>query len=376
MLKIIISLFALTIIFLPQAFADNTLQNTSLIGEGAIIKLDIEFGEDTVKSGFERDYITNHLDAITLTFYGDKITLTEPEIKITSTGNNFRIHSVPEGILIYGHKYVNIDNYKINIYLSTDKGFSKYSVYTAAPIPDEIIIEPEPIPEKVVYVPDICMTSSHDFRTYWMQNFDINVQSFDCNVNSDPESSSDFYGRIDGVDVKVLISLDDNPVSTLSGITANNGHWDGQYYFPANISPPGEYDVDVILSYINQTITKTTAMFVINMVVGSDSTNHPPIANAGIDQTEPEHNGVNPSPPPDNILNVITLDGSASSDPDENTITYSWAQINGTDVILSDVTARQPTFTAPDLLDIDPPEAGPEDNVDLIFELTVTDSKG
>jgi len=43
------------------------------------------------------------------------------------------------------------------------------------------------------------MTSAHDYKTYWDQTFNIDIQSFDCNINSDPESSGDFHGRIDGV---------------------------------------------------------------------------------------------------------------------------------------------------------------------------------
>jgi outer membrane autotransporter protein len=42
---------------------------------------------------------------------------------------------------------------------------------------------------------------------------------------------------------------------------------------------------------------------------------------------------------------VITLDGSGSSDPDGDTITYQWTQTSGTPVTLSDATAVQPTFS-------------------------------
>jgi len=111
------------------------------------------------------------------------------------------------------------------------------------------------------------MTSSHDFKTYWRDTFNIDVQAFDGRINSNPTSSS-FEGRIDGVDVKVLLSLDNVPFATLLGVTANSGHWAGEYYFQDN-SFPGEYVIDVIVSYLGETVSKTSSMFIIGTVGGS-----------------------------------------------------------------------------------------------------------
>ncbi len=80
--------------------------------------------------------------------------------------------------------------------------------------------------------------------------------------------------------------------------------------------------------------------------------NHAPVANAGADQHQDEGT-------------LVTLDGSASTDPDGDTLEYTWTQISGPAVVLSDENAAISTFTAPDV----------EGYVDFTFELTVSDSE-
>jgi Tol biopolymer transport system component len=84
------------------------------------------------------------------------------------------------------------------------------------------------------------------------------------------------------------------------------------------------------------------------------SPNQPPLANPGPNQTA-------------NIGNMVTLDGSASSDPDgNNPLTYAWSFISapqGSTAVVNNPTSVNPTFT-PDI-------AG-----NYAVSLTVTDSLG
>ena len=81
--------------------------------------------------------------------------------------------------------------------------------------------------------------------------------------------------------------------------------------------------------------------------------NNAPTADAG------DHQAVKPGDP-------VTLNGSRSSDPDQSDpLDYSWYQTGGTPVTLSNYTAITPNFTAP--------TGNP---TLLVFELTVTDSRG
>jgi hypothetical protein len=94
-----------------------------------------------------------------------------------------------------------------------------------------------------------------------------------------------------------------------------------------------------------------TATFEMQPVINTD--NVPPIADAGADQTVIE--GA-----------VVTLNGTASSDPDNDRLSFTWSQVSGPTVALSANNLSMPAFTAPTV--------GPQ-GATLKFSLVVNDGK-
>lgn len=91
-----------------------------------------------------------------------------------------------------------------------------------------------------------------------------------------------------------------------------------------------------------------------SVTITASSGNQAPVADAGPNQNDIVGGA------------QVTLDGTGSSDSDGVVTSYTWSQIDGQSVVLSDTESPQPTFTAPD----------ESSQIVLTFQLIVEDNDG
>jgi uncharacterized protein YdeI (BOF family) len=159
------------------------------------------------------------------------------------------------------------------------------------------------------------------------------------------------------VDENTLVSLYasatsdfDNDVLTYlwtapEGITLNSSTVANPTFTAPEVSADTTYMISVVVN--NGTVDSEAEQVAITV----KNVNKLPVAKAGANQSVEE--GA-----------IFSLDGSASSDPDKNPLTFQWTSAAG--ITLSSTTAVKPTFTAPEV----------KENTKFVFSLIVSDGMG
>jgi len=265
----VLIIFALAIVITP-AFAELDLSNKKIVSlDGQLI---IEFGENI--NTFKRGYLikTPQLDYGVIKLADKTVFLSGENTNIL--GNSFSVR-LDDG-KIYAKN--NLDGtFTVKVLTVSDNGFQKQT-FASILQPIVIIESPEIIqptdktdnlsiePEEEQYIPDLIMTSSHDYTTYWKKTFNIDVQTYDGNINP---SATGFEGRINDVNITVIISNGDEVLATLTGTTVY-GEWQ-EAYFVEDRTFQGKYTVDILATLDKQTVSKSSSMFVIGTTGSSDS---------------------------------------------------------------------------------------------------------
>ncbi|KZX01776.1 hypothetical protein JL49_03960 [Pseudoalteromonas luteoviolacea] len=90
----------------------------------------------------------------------------------------------------------------------------------------------------------------------------------------------------------------------------------------------------------------------VQITVTDSKVNTPPVVNAGADQLV------------ESAAHNVVLDGSATTDADGDTLTYSWIQVSGSTVVISAADTKKASFVAPSVNQIE----------QLVFRLSVSDN--
>lgn len=136
-----------------------------------------------------------------------------------------------------------------------------------------------------------------------------------------------------------------------SAVTLNNADTATPSFTAPNVAVTEELNFQLTVSYSNGDQASDT----VRITVIVTPPNQDPVANGGGNQTV-------------NTGDSVTLDGSASSDPDagDSISSYAWVQTGGPNVTLQNANTAVASFTAPVVAS----------NTELTFQLTVEDTNG
>lgn len=199
-----------------------------------------------------------------------------------------------------------------------------------------LVVKEKIIKPKVVVVDNRVLHTLTDHYDKVSNNqedvFRFAVKTFDKNVYSGVQWDK-FEGKMDDVLVTAKIKDSSGTIKKeFSGLT-KYGIFEGELKIDGElIYPVGNYSLELDVDFNGQKFND-----VLYFIIYSDSTtfNNRAITNAGPDQHLASGS-------------VATLDGSNSSDQDDNIIFYTWTQSSGTTAPLSNNKAENPTFTIPD----------------------------
>ncbi|MDH3277326.1 MAG: hypothetical protein OEL77_02120 [Nitrosopumilus sp.] len=228
------------LILVPHSvFGVADIENKNLLAESwdGDIVLFLDFGENII-SKFNRIIPTLQSGMLVI---GDQIIEIE-NARTKIMGNSFVVHS--ENILIYAKGLEN-NKFLINSYLI---GSNQLDAIQLATTPIEPDVSSE-IKSNLIPIEMIVLVQQ-DIRTFWNENYDIEVKVFDKSINPKPQFFQSL-GAINQAEIDVKLSdIEGIELAHLTGKTNSKGFWEGNYFVRQNLVSGGKYSVEVDVRYL------------------------------------------------------------------------------------------------------------------------------
>ncbi len=256
-------LFVFSIVLLvlvpPSVFAVADIENQTVVAQskGGEIILSLEFGENQI-SRFNKMIPTFQSGSLIV---GDSI-IEIVDARAKFMGNSFVVHS--DDILIYA-KSMGEQGFQINSYLLGGNQLEAIKLTSVSMDEEEIIAENDS--QKI----ETIVLVQQDIRTFWNDNYDIEIKVFDKAINPKPQFYQSF-GAIENANIQVnLKDLEGNQLTQFTGQTNSRGFWEGDYFVLQNLVAGGTYLVEVNVDYLDSNNFQQLETLIVSDTRASDS---------------------------------------------------------------------------------------------------------
>ena len=258
-------LFVFSIVLLvlvpPAVFAVADIENQTVVAQskGGEIILSLEFGENQI-SRFNKMIPTFQSGSLIV---GDSI-IEIVDARAKFMGNSFVVHS--DDILIYA-KSMGEQGFQINSYLLGGNQLDAIKLTSVSMDEEEIIAENDS--QKI----ETIVLVQQDIRTFWNDNYDIEIKVFDKAINPKPQFYQSF-GAIENANIQVTLKdLEGNQLTQFTGQANSRGFWEGDYFVLQNLVAGGTYVVEVNVDYLDSNNFQQFQTIIVSDTRASDSSN-------------------------------------------------------------------------------------------------------